>query len=226
MGPDGQPVPTDLPVVESGAVDLGPEGRVWLERPGQPGLLDDLVLERFAMSARVLTCSQRRTLAPDLADPALVELVLAEREAAEDRARARIHCYQRLEILSAALLDDVEKEYRVDKDRIYVTGLSMGGYGTFDLAMKYPNRFAAIIPICGGADTKYAQKIKHLPTWVFHGEQDFIVPITSSEKIVQALEKCQADVKFTAYPEADHDSWTDTYNNIEVYKWLLGHKSL
>ncbi len=87
-GPEGKPVPIEVPVVESGGVDLGPQGRVWLERASAPGPLDDLVLERFAMSARVLTRMERRPSAPDLADPALVELVLAEREAVEDRSRA------------------------------------------------------------------------------------------------------------------------------------------
>jgi hypothetical protein len=86
MRPDGTPGPG--PVAESGGVDLGPEGRVWLERPGRPGPLDDLVLERFAIAARVLARPARRTPAPNLADPGLVELVLAEREAAEDRSRA------------------------------------------------------------------------------------------------------------------------------------------
>jgi hypothetical protein len=85
---EGRPVPAGTPVAESGGMDLDPAGRVWLERPGPAGRLDDLVLERFAVSARVLSQPQHRTLAPHLADPALVELVLAEREAAEDRSRA------------------------------------------------------------------------------------------------------------------------------------------
>jgi hypothetical protein len=88
LAPTGRPVPPELPVLESGGVDLGPQGRVWLERADEPGPLDDLVLERFAMSARLLTRMERRPSAPDLADPALVELLLAEREAAEDRTRA------------------------------------------------------------------------------------------------------------------------------------------
>jgi hypothetical protein len=88
MRPDGSPAPAPEPVAESGGVELGPEGRVWLERPGRPGPLDDLVLERFAIAARVLARPARRTPAPHLADPGLVELVLAEREAAEDRSRA------------------------------------------------------------------------------------------------------------------------------------------
>ena len=70
------------------------------------------------------------------------------------------------------LLDEVTAKHRVDKDRIYVTGLSMGGYGTWKLAAAYPDRFAAIIPICGGGDPKTAEKIKHLPIWVFHGAKD------------------------------------------------------
>jgi DNA-binding PucR family transcriptional regulator len=88
FGPDGVPVPDGTPVAESGAVDLGPAGRVWLERPGEARALDDLVLERFALGARLLARASRRTVVPDLADPALVELLIAEREAEEDRARA------------------------------------------------------------------------------------------------------------------------------------------
>jgi predicted peptidase len=121
----------------------------------------------------------------------------------------------------AALLEQIEHDYRVDKDRIYVTGISMGGFGTFDLAMSYPGWFAAIVPICGGANSTAAKFIKHIPTWVFHGEQDQMVPISKSQAIVDALKQIGGNVKFTSYPNADHDSWTETYNNPELYKWLL-----
>jgi predicted peptidase len=123
-----------------------------------------------------------------------------------------------------ALLDDVEKEYRVDKDRVYLTGLSMGGFGTWNLAATAPGRFAAIAPICGGGDPKTAEKLKGLPIWVFHGAKDNAVPLKRSEDMVKALKEAGHEVKFTIYPNAAHDSWTATYDNPELYKWFLSHK--
>ena len=124
-----------------------------------------------------------------------------------------------------ALLDDVlEKHPNHDLARVYLTGLSMGGYGTWDMAARYPNRFAAIAPICGGGDARRAARaLRNMPTWVFHGEKDPVVPISQSETMVDALKKAGNDVKFTRYPNADHDSWTQTYNNPELYTWLLQH---
>ncbi len=122
------------------------------------------------------------------------------------------------------LLDEVGKECKVDKDRVYVTGLSMGGFGTWSLAAAAPDRFAAIAPICGGGDPKTAEKIKALPIWVFHGDKDNAVPIKRSQDMVDALKAAGADVKFTIYPGVGHDSWTKTYDNPELYKWFLSHK--
>lgn len=119
------------------------------------------------------------------------------------------------------LLDEIEANYRVDKNRIYVTGLSMGGHGTWSLAIEQPNRFAAIAPVCGWADTSKASTIAHIPTWVFHGAKDVVVPVKSSEDMVAALKNYGSNVKLTIYPEANHDSWTETYNNEELYKWFL-----
>ena len=124
----------------------------------------------------------------------------------------------------AALLDDVERRYRVDKQRVYVTGLSMGGFGTWALALEFPQRFAAIAPICGGGHWWVASRIKHLPVWVFHGKKDRIVSYARSTEMVAALRQCGGNVKFTTYPNADHDSWSVTYSNPELYKWLLSHK--
>jgi len=121
----------------------------------------------------------------------------------------------------SSLLDEIEANYKVDKNRIYVTGLSMGGHGTWSLALAEPNRFAAIAPVCGWADTTKANTISHLPIWVFHGAKDVVVPVKSSEDMVSALKNFGSDVKLTIYPEANHDSWTETYNNEELYKWFL-----
>lgn len=132
------------------------------------------------------------------------------------------------------LMDQVIQKYRVDPTRVYLTGLSMGGYGTWSLGMKHPERFAAIAPICGGGDTlpillpapgKQAA-LKNLPIWVFHGAKDSIVPLAESERMVNALKHAGNEkVKFTIYPEANHDSWTETYQNQELYDWMLQHKS-
>jgi len=118
-------------------------------------------------------------------------------------------------------LKEVLSSNRVDKSRIYLTGLSMGGYGTWSWAAKYPEHFAAIAPICGGGEPKTAKTIKDIPTWVFHGAKDQVVPLSESERMVEALKKIGSNPKFTIYPEANHDSWTATYDNPEFYKWLF-----
>ena len=123
-----------------------------------------------------------------------------------------------------ALLDEIIKKYKVDEERIYVTGLSMGGFGTWRLAAYTPQRFAAIAPICGGGETYWVQMFPHLPTWVFHGAKDTAVPLERSTAMVDALKKIDGNVKLTVYPEAGHDSWTETYDNPEFYKWLLEQK--
>ena len=120
-----------------------------------------------------------------------------------------------------ALVDDVKANHRVDPDRVYVTGLSMGGFGTWALASAYPNEFAALAPICGGGEPIWAKKIKHIPEWVFHGAKDKVVPLTRSETMVKAVKKAGGEVRFTIYPEAGHDSWTQAYNDPELYEWLL-----
>lgn len=124
----------------------------------------------------------------------------------------------------AALLDGIVEKYKVDQDRIYLTGISMGGFGTWSLAGHSPDRFAAIVPICGGGDPSRTRRIAHIPAWVFHGAKDKTVPLENSQKMVEALKKNDANVKFTIYPEAGHDSWTEAYNTPELYEWLLKQK--
>jgi predicted peptidase len=120
-----------------------------------------------------------------------------------------------------ALLDSVTRHYRVDKKRVYLTGLSMGGYGTWALAAAHPEKFAAIAPICGGGNPADAPKLAKLPIWVFHGGKDTTVPLQRSQEMVDAIKSAGGDPKFTIYPDAGHDSWTETYNNPEFYQWLL-----
>lgn len=128
-----------------------------------------------------------------------------------------------------ALVSQAIETLKVDPRRIYLTGLSMGGYGTWRMAVEYPQRFAAIAPICGGGFWMYGfpervKEIRHLPIWVFHGAQDDVVPIQESEVLVKTLKECGAKVRFTVYPEAKHDCWTQTYNNPKLFKWFLSHQ--
>lgn len=122
------------------------------------------------------------------------------------------------------LVTHISKSFKVDADRIYLTGLSMGGFGTWHLATRYPDKFAAIAPICGGGVAYQAGALKHIPTWVFHGAKDDVVPLEQSKEMVEALEKAGGTVKFTVYPEAGHDSWTETYANPALYEWFLSQR--
>ncbi len=131
--------------------------------------------------------------------------------------------YWENEILDKLLLSIVG-QYRVNTYRVYLTGLSMGGFGTWSLAKKHPRRFAAIAPVCGGANPHIAEYIKHIPCWIFHGAKDQIIPLERSQEMADALKKRGANVKFTVYPFAEHDSWTETYNNDELYEWFMEQK--
>ncbi len=123
-----------------------------------------------------------------------------------------------------ALLDQIINRHNVDQDRIYVTGLSMGGFGTWRLAAFTPNRFAAIAPICGGGEKYWARRFAHLPTWAFHGAKDQGVLVERSQEMIDAMNENGGEPKLTIYPEAGHDAWTETYNNPAFYDWLLAQK--
>jgi predicted peptidase len=124
-----------------------------------------------------------------------------------------------------ALLDELTAKYKVDKDRVYVTGLSMGGMGTWALAASRPDRFAAIVPICGGGNPADAKKIKDLPIRIFQGGKDPIVRPETAEAMLKALKDAGAkDVELKVYPDAGHDSWTETYDDPKVFEWLLKQK--
>ena len=123
-----------------------------------------------------------------------------------------------------ALLDEIVAKHKVDEDRIYVTGLSMGGFGTWSLAAYTPNRFAAIAPICGGGQPYQTKQYPHLAVWAFHGGKDGLIPPRCSQEMVDALNKQGGNAKITIYPEAGHNSWTEAYNNPELYTWLLEQK--
>ncbi len=126
--------------------------------------------------------------------------------------------------LLAELLDNVLSGFHADPQRVVVTGLSMGGFGSWTLTARHPNRFAAAVPICGGGDPDSAEKLKSVPFWVFHGAKDFGVPLKLSEDMVAAVQKVGGSAKLTVYPEAEHDSWTETYKNEAIYDWLLAQR--
>ncbi len=124
----------------------------------------------------------------------------------------------------AALVDAIVQQHRIDESRLYVTGLSMGGFGTWALAAHQPQRFAAIAPICGGGEPIVARLVASTPAWVFHGAKDPVVPVERSRQMVRAMENAGGQVRFTIYPDAGHDAWTETYADPELYEWLLQHQ--
>lgn len=122
------------------------------------------------------------------------------------------------------LLDDITARYDVDTERIYLTGLSMGGYGSWALASEYPDRFAAVVPICGGGNRMMSLTLKDVPIWAFHGAKDSVVPLKESQELVDAINARGGNARLTVYPDANHDSWTQTYDNPKLYDWLLEHR--
>ena len=149
------------------------------------------------------------------------------------------------EILALRALNDAMREFNGDSSRVYLTGLSMGGYGTWDLARRYPTKWAAIAPCCGGvrypgrneamrqstlpweADpyTAEAQAVSKLPIWIFHGGSDPTVPVRESRQMNAALESIHADVKYNEYPGVGHNSWDNAYAESGLLPWLLSHKT-
>lgn len=127
--------------------------------------------------------------------------------------------------LVGELVDHVAAVRRVDRTRLYLTGISMGGFGTWATAIEYPDFFAAIIPICGGGDPERVCAIAHVPVWTFHGDSDLTVPPARTIQMVRALERCGGKVLFTLYPNTGHDAWTATCRKPAVYEWLLQHAS-
>lgn len=121
-----------------------------------------------------------------------------------------------------ALINEVVETHRIDMSRIYVTGLSMGGYGSWGLAYTYPDLFAAAVPICGGGEPEKAPLMKEIPTWVFHGAKDEAVPLERSQEMVDALEEAGGNVRFTIYPDAGHvGAWGNAYGDPELWEWLV-----
>lgn len=123
-----------------------------------------------------------------------------------------------------AILAEVQKEYKTDPKRVYLTGLSMGGFGTWSLANEYPEKWAAIAPVCGGGDAKNVEKIKHIPIWCFHGDADKTVSVELSRTMIEALKKAGANPKYDEYEGVGHNSWDKAYGTDGLYEWLLDQK--
>ena len=130
-----------------------------------------------------------------------------------------------VQLLVNRLIDSAIVRYPVDTNRIYLTGFSMGGIGTLDLAIRYPQRFAALLPIAFRIEPGWDLcVIKDIPLWGFHGEKDNVIPLEKAQSVITALKVCRGDPLFTIYPDLYHDSWTRTYNDPAVYDWLLTKK--
>ncbi len=121
------------------------------------------------------------------------------------------------------LIDQLAQQYDVDKNRLYIMGLSMGGYGTWDAICREPDRFAAAAPICGGADTELAQQITHVPVWAFHGDADTVVSVELTRAMIQAIKDAGGEPKYTEYPDTGHNSWTPAFAEPELLPWLTSH---
>jgi predicted peptidase len=123
------------------------------------------------------------------------------------------------------ILDKTRKEYKIDEKRLYITGLSMGGMGTWALIARHPQMFAAAAPVCGRGNPADAPKIKDIPLWNFHGDKDNAVPIKGSQDMIDALKAAGGDPKFTIYPGVGHNSWDKAYREENLSEWFLKHSA-
>jgi predicted peptidase len=119
------------------------------------------------------------------------------------------------------LIDQISKEFPIDESRIYITGVSMGGYGTWDLLARFPKKFAAAVPVCGGGDKTTAHKLKDIPIWAFHGALDPTVMPRQSREMIQAIQKAGGKPGYTEYPDIKHDSWVQAYQEPHLLPWLF-----
>lgn len=126
--------------------------------------------------------------------------------------------------LTLELLDALQKEFAIDPRRVYVTGLSMGGFGTWDVIARRPDYFAAAAPVCGGADEATARGLASLPIWAFHGARDTAVKPSRSRNMIEALKKAGGHPKYTEHPDVAHFSWGPAYRDPELFAWLFAQK--
>jgi predicted peptidase len=123
-----------------------------------------------------------------------------------------------------AALDRVLSAESIDPDRVLLTGLSMGGYGSWEWAMRAPERFAALVPICGGGDERQAGRLVNLPIWCFHGAADNVVPVERSRTMVEAIRAAGGSPRYSELPGVGHDSWTPAYRQPELLVWLFSQR--
>lgn len=126
--------------------------------------------------------------------------------------------------LARALVVALLAELPIDPDRVYVVGLSMGGYGTWEFAQRWPELPAAIVPVCGGGDPAVAERLKQLPIWTFHGTKDSVIAYEKSKRTVDALQAIGAQPKFTTYEGVGHDSWSKAFREPELLPWLFAQR--
>ncbi len=126
--------------------------------------------------------------------------------------------------LTLSLIGTLLKEQPIDPDRVYILGMSMGGFGALDAAQRRPDLFAAVVPICGAGDVSKAKEIAHVPVWAFHGDKDDVVPVSGSREIVEALEKAGGTPKYTEYPDTGHNSWSPAFDEKEFWNWIFSHR--
>jgi predicted peptidase len=126
--------------------------------------------------------------------------------------------------LSMELMDKIIREKAIDTNRLYVTGMSMGGFATWDLITRFPGKFAAAAPVCGGGDETKAYKIIHVPVWAFHGGKDKVVKTIRSRNMISAMEKAGGKPLYTEYPNLGHNAWDSAYRNEELLKWMFMQK--
>ncbi|HAI75288.1 MAG TPA: phospholipase [Microscillaceae bacterium] len=126
--------------------------------------------------------------------------------------------------LLLGLLQEISENYPIDPNRLYITGLSMGGFGTWDMIASYPQRFAAAIPICGGGQISLAANLKNMPIWAFHGAQDDVVGVSYTREMIQAIRQAGGKPRYTEYADVKHDSWVNAYQEPELLEWLFSQK--
>jgi predicted peptidase len=123
-----------------------------------------------------------------------------------------------------ALLDELQAKLRIDPDRVYLTGLSMGAFGAWDLAIANPDLFAALLVISGGGNPVEVCRLKSVPVWIVQGRKDDVIPVSWAEELGKRLERCAGNVKVTIYPDAGHDAWSRTYEDPAVIEWMLAQR--
>ena len=123
------------------------------------------------------------------------------------------------------LIDKTVMDYNIDQSKVSITGLSMGGYGTWEMGLTYPNLFSAMAPICGGGLSWRAGRLKNMPIWAFHGDADNIVPLQNSIEMVDAVNKTGGKARLTILHNVAHNSWDEAYNHSTVMKWLISQKN-